>query len=134
MPVSPSMQRADGGRTNDAGRHVRVHGLDVTTEHEKGSTSRGVTIPFYYGRLQNAAGEHVDVCLGPHLKSPKIFVIDQESMRPAAAIGFGSVDQVRAYYLKAFADNSGRKKLRSITEMTVEQSRKWLTKPAAKAA
>jgi hypothetical protein len=131
-PHAPT-QRADGGAVSDK-RHVRVHGLDIIVEHDKGSTSRGVTIPFGYGYTRNAAGERVDAMLGPHLKSDKIFVVAQQGMGPGAMIGFGSAAQARSHYLRAFPDGGGKKKLRGIAEMSVEQFRKWLTKPAAKAA
>jgi hypothetical protein len=133
----PYRDLATGGRANDSERTVRVYGLEIVLEHERGSTSRGVRIPFGYGHLRNVAGERVDVMLGPHLKSDKVFLVDQQNMRPAVAIGFGSAEQVRAHFVRAFPDNSGRRKLRGITEMSVGRFKSWLNgdaKPAVRAA
>jgi hypothetical protein len=132
--IMETAQRADGGRID---KSLRIHGLDIVLEHAKGETSGNVKLPFAYGRTRGAAGERVDVMLGPHLKSEKVFVVDQEGMRPGAMVGFGSIAQARAHFIRAFPDSSGRKKLRGITEMSVDRFKAWLngdTKAAVRAA
>jgi Inorganic Pyrophosphatase len=133
-------ERADDGDVshNRHERRIRIHGLDIAIEHEKGSTSGDVTIPFAYGYIRAADGGRVDVMLGPHLKSEKVFVVDQEGVRPGAMIGFGSLAQARSHYLRPFQDGRGKHRLRAITEMTIPQFKEWLkgdtTKPAVRAA
>jgi hypothetical protein len=159
---------ASGGRVNhepteaqkEAGnyqkRHVKIHGLDISIENEKGSTRSGigkdgkpwsVKLPYVYGyirRTEGADGDHVDVMIGPHLKSDKVFIVDQHDAETRrfdehkCFVGFGSIAQVRAHYLRGFSDGKGKHRLRHITEMTVPQFKEWLkgdmTKPAAMAA
>jgi hypothetical protein len=141
---------------NYAKEHIKVHGLDISIENKRGSTRSGkskdgktwsVKMPAHYGylrRTEGADGDHVDCYIGPHLKSDKVFVIDQRDAdtkrwdEHKCMIGFGSSAQAKAYYKRGFSDGRGHLRIGSIREMTIEQFKEWLkgdtTKPAAKAA
>jgi hypothetical protein len=129
---------------NYAKDHVSIHGLDITIENAKGHERRGVdkdgkpwsvSMPCHYGyfkRTEGKDGDHVDVYLGHHLKSPKVFVIDQKNAETGrfdehkTFLGFASEQQVRACYAKAFSDGKAHKRLGHIEEMTVAQFKHWL--------
>jgi inorganic pyrophosphatase-like protein len=171
--VTKAQGRASGGRVNPANidhsptqaqkaagnyakDHVKLHGLDIAIENAKGKKREGVgrdgkkwsvTMPAHYGYIKRTTGrdgDHVDVYLGPHIKSPRVYVVDQhdaDSKRfdeHKAFIGFGSAAQVRATYRKAFSDGRGNERLRHLTEMSVDGFKAWLahgdtTKPLKRA-
>src|SRR5688500_12742205 len=72
--------------------HIRVHGLDITIENPRGSNRSGTSpdgkkwtsrLPHHYGYIRRTEGgdrDNVDVYVGPHLKSDKVFVIDQHEL------------------------------------------------------
>ncbi len=154
--ILPGAPLAKGGRIehaptdaqkeagNYAKEHVRVHGLDISIENAKGSTRSGkgkngkpwsVKMPAAYGYLrktEGADGDHVDVYLGPHLRSDKVFVVNQRDAdskkfdEHKILIGFGSETQAHLCYLRGFSDGRGRERLGSMKEMTVEQFKDWL--------
>ena len=121
-----------------------MHGLDISIENAKGSTRSGkgkngkpwsVKMPAAYGYLrktEGADGDHVDVYLGPHLRSDKVFVVNQRDAdskkfdEHKILIGFGSETQAHLCYLRGFSDGRGRERLGSMKEMTVEQFKDWL--------
>lgn len=127
-------------------RHITVHGLDISIENEKGSTRSGtgkdgkkwsVKMPYHYGylkRTEGADGDHVDVCLGPHLKSPKVFVVNQHDAERGGfdehkvMLGFGSEAQARNHYLRGFSDGKGARRLGGLKEMSIDQFKNWLKK------
>ncbi|MBP9804998.1 MAG: hypothetical protein KBE22_08860 [Candidatus Accumulibacter sp.] len=137
--------------------HIKVHGLDITIENPKGSMRSGSMpdgkkwtsqLPHHYGyfrRSEGGDGDHVDVYVGPHLKSPKVFVIDQHELgsklwdEHKVLIGFGSKQQALAAYIKAFSDGKGRDRIGHIETMTIDGFKRWLrdgetTKPIKRAA
>lgn len=136
--------------------HLKAHGLDVTIENAKGAMRRGVgadgkpwqvRMAFPYGyikRTTGADGDHVDVTIGPHLKSPRIYIVDQRDADTGkfdehkVYMGFASADHVRRAYRQGFSDRRGDDRLGAITEMSPEQFRAWLkdgdtTKPLHRA-
>lgn len=159
-------KRADGGRVNashvdpdpteaqkEAGNYrkasVNVHGFPISIENVKGSERSGVgkdgkpwsvKMPAHYGyfrRSEGADGDHVDVYLGPHLKSPHVFIIDQKNSETGrfdehkVGLGFASRKQFEATYLRAFSDGKGHKRLGHIAEMDVPTFKEWLkTRPS----
>lgn len=152
---NPSEAQKKAG--NYAKDHVRVHGLDITIENAKGSKRSGtdkggkkweVSMPAHYGYIkksEGADGDHVDVYLGPHLKSSRVFVLDQLDAdtrkfdEHKCFLGFGSVGQVKACYGKAFSDGRAHRRIGHIREMDVGQFKDWLangdtTKPVKAAA
>lgn len=125
--------------------HIRVHGLDITIENPKGSWRSGTSLdgktwrarlPFHYGyikRTEGADGDHVDVFVGPHLASQRVFVVDQHHLhgdRPfdehKAFIGFGSIGQARHAYMRAFSDGKGRLRIGHIAHLSIEEFKYWL--------
>jgi len=125
--------------------HIRVHGLDISIENPRGSYRSGKDartgkawksrLPHHYGYIRNTTGgdgAHVDVYLGPHLKSPKVFVIDQNDLHTGGFdehkcfLGFGSKAQAEAAYHAAFSDGRGRDRIGHMTEMDIPQFKRWL--------
>jgi hypothetical protein len=59
-------------------------------------------------------GDHFDMFLGPHTKSPHVFVIDQHDHRNGTFdehkgfAGFGSQKQAMACYERAFSDGKSK--------------------------
>lgn len=129
---------------NYAKDHVNIFGLDLTIENAKGSVRRGVgpdgkpwacVLPANYGYIKRTHGQdddHVDAYLGPHIKSPHVFLVDQHDLRTGkmdehkAMLGFGSQKQALACYERAFSDGNGRSRIGAVTTMTVPQFKDWL--------
>lgn len=170
----PAMPRADGGRVNpgnidanpseaqkEAGNyakdHIRLHGLDIAIENAKGAERSGtgkdgklwsVKMPAHYGYIKGTVGkdkDHVDVYVGPHPKSPHVFVVDQKDAESGkfdehkAFIGFVSKAQALGTYRKAFSDGRADERIGHVAEMSVDQFKSWLsdgdtTKPVEKHA
>jgi hypothetical protein len=151
---SPTEAQKEAG--NYAKDHVSIHGLDIAIENAKGKKREGVgrdgrkwsvTMPAHYGYIKRTTGrdgDHVDVYLGPHIKSTRVYVVDQHDAdsrkfdEHKAFIGFGSAAQVRHTYRKAFSDGRGNERLRHLTEMSVDGFKRWLangdtTKPLKRA-
>ena len=124
--------------------HARVHGLDITIENPAGSSRSGIgadgkrwtsRLPNHYGYIRGTAGadgDHVDVYLGPHLKSPNVFVIDQHEMgggnfdEHKCMLGFGSKKQAVSAYARAFSDGKGHRRIGHVEPMSVERFKEWL--------
>lgn len=139
---SPTEAQKKAG--NYAKDHVSIHGLDITIENAKGKMRRGVDkggkpwsvkMPAHYGyikRTEGKDGDHVDVYLGPHLRSPRVYVVDQINADSKAFdehksfLGFASKQQVINAYHKAFSDGRAHERLGHLTEMSVDQFKDWL--------
>lgn len=123
--------------------HIRVHGLDISIENPRGSFRSGVAngkpwksrLPAHYGyirKTEGGDGQHLDVYLGPHLKSSHVFVVDQHELgsnlwdEHKAFIGFGSKTQAREAYHRAFSDGKGKERIGHIEAMTVDEFKDWL--------
>lgn len=124
--------------------HVRAFGLDISIENPRGSTRSGTSpngrkwtsrLPHHYGYIRRTTGgdgDHVDVFVGPHLKSGKVFVIDQHDHRTGkwdehkAMLGFGSEKQAKEAYAKAFSDGNGRRRIGHVETMSLDGFRDWL--------
>src|SRR5262249_30042795 len=105
--------------------HTRIHGLDISIENKAGSIRSGVgpngepwrvKMPAAYGyikRTEGADGDHVDCYIGPHLKSPRVYVIDQVDANSKdfdehkCMLGFGSKQQALGTYKRGFSDGKG---------------------------
>lgn len=146
---APTEAQADAG--NYAKGHTKVAGLGVTIENPRGSTRSGKRpdgstwshqMSDHYGyikRTTGADGEHVDVYVGPHVESEKVFVVDQVDAagkfdEHKVMLGFSSKDEAIAAYSSNF--DAGWK-VGPVTEMSAEQFKGWLkdgdtTKPVAK--
>ncbi len=125
--------------------HIKVHGLDITIENPRGSYRSGrdpetgkpwrSRLPHHYGYVRGTEGadqQHVDVFLGPHLKSPHVYVIDQRDLRAGdfdehkAMLGFGSERQAREAYRQAFSDGRGKDRISHVEHMSIEKFKDWL--------
>lgn len=126
--------------------HVRIHGMDITVENAKGAARSGIgkdgkpwkcTMVAHYGyfkRSEGADGDHVDVYLGPHTTSPKVFVVDQIQDHTKVfdehkvMLGFANKQQAINIYHKCFSDGKGKDRMGAIHEMPVDQFKDWLQK------
>jgi hypothetical protein len=147
-------QKEAGNYSKD---HISIHGLDIAIENAKGHERSGVggdgkrwsvKMPAHYGYIKGTVGkdkDHVDVYLGPHKKSPHVWVIDQQNAETKSfdehkvAIGFASKKQVIETYRKAFSDGKADQRLGHIHEMSIGSFKDWLqngdtTMPIAKDA
>lgn len=124
--------------------HVKVRGLDISIENPRGSYRSGVgdngkpwrsRLPHHYGYIrgtEGSDGDHVDVFLGPHLKSGAVYVIDQKDLKTGehdehkVMLGFGSEKQACEAYCRAFSDGRGRQRISSVDGMTMERFKDWL--------
>lgn len=136
---------------------IKAHGLPVVIENASGSFRSGkdqdgkpwrVRMPCHYGyisRTTGADGDQLDIYIGPHLKSSRIFVLDQNDADTGkfdelkVFFGFASPRHVLATYRKAFSDGKADQRLGALTEMTVDQFKGWLktgdtTKPLHRAS
>src|SRR6185312_6797447 len=139
---NPSPAQAKNG--NYAKDHLNTHGLNITIENARGSKRRGVgrdgkpwevVMPANYGyfkRSEGADGDHVDVYLGPHLKSPKVFIVDQLDAETKkfdehkVLLGFGSEKQAIETYKRGFSDGKGAARLGHVTALSLDQLKAWL--------
>lgn len=140
----PTPAQAEAGNYRKG--RVKAHGLPIVIETARGAMRRGigrdgkpwaVRSPAHYGyisRTEGADGDHVDVYIGPHLKSKKVYVLDQlraDSGRfdeHKCFLGFTSPRQVLAMYRKAFSDGKADARFGKLMEMSPEQFRDWLAK------
>lgn len=140
--VAPSEAQKKAGNYRKG--HIKVHGLDITIENPKGSTRSGKSpdgrtwqsrLPHHYGyvrRTEGGDGDHVDVFVGPHLKAPTVYVIDQHHPETGewdehkCMIGFGSRTQAEEAYKAAFSDKKGQRRIGHVEAMPIEKFRDWL--------
>jgi len=136
---------------------VKAHGLPIVIENANGSIRRGTDadgkswqcrLPAHYGyirKTEGADGDHVDVYVGPHLNSRKVFVLDQNDAKTGEFdehkvwFGFNSPQHVLATYRKAFSDGKADKRFGHLKQMTPDEFRAWLkdgdtTQPIKRAA
>lgn len=129
---------------NYAKGHVKVLGFDIAIENPKGGVRAGVgsdgkpwsvKMPAHYGyikRTEGADGDHVDVYVGPHTKSQRVFVVDQVDPDGRSfdehkiMLGFANYAQARRTYIAAFSDGKGEDRIGAATEIGVDQLRRWL--------
>jgi Inorganic Pyrophosphatase len=119
----------------------RIHGMVVSIENPRGSIrtakdgSWKVRMPTAYGYLLGTKGadsQHIDCFLGPHHRSPLVYVIDQRDAKTGkwdehkCFIGFASPKQVKRIYEAAFSDGRAKDRLGDLHEMTISQFRDWL--------
>ena len=129
---------------NYAMEHVSIQGLPITIENARGSKRRGIgrdgkswtsTLPTHYGyfkRTEGRDGDHVDVYLGPHTLSKRVWVIDQLDHETKkfdehkVMLGFGAKQQAINTYKKAFSDDKGDDRIGHVTEMSINELKAWL--------
>lgn len=128
--------------------HVRMHGLDLSIENPAGSTRSGTdrdgtpwetTMSNHYGYIKGTVGadkDHVDVFVGPHHDSGKVFVVDQ--VHPDSGkfdehkvmLGFDNVDTARAAYQANYA--AGWQGGKTVSETDIGAFKQWLASDATR--
>lgn len=124
-------------------RHVRLHGLGVSIENEKGTRRRPdwPELSAAYGyikRTEGRDGDHVDLFIGPDESSDVVYVIDQVTEggrfdEHKCMIGWTNKEDACKAYLANYTPDW---KLGPVTAMTIDQFKCWLaegdtTKPVA---
>ena len=139
---NPSPAQASSG--NYKKDHVNVLGLNITIENAKGKPRHGVgrdgkpwsaILGAHYGyfkRSEARDGDNVDCYLGPHIKSPHVFVIDQIDHETGkydeakCCVGFANEKQALRAYEAGFSDGKGKDRIGKVTAMTIQQFKDWL--------
>lgn len=119
---------------------VEVQGMSIVIENPKGSTRSGVDadgnkwsteMQDTYGYFEGTAGadtDDIDVFVGEHPLSDKVFIVDQVKKDGSfdehkVMFGYESSEDAREAYLRNYED--GWQGLGSITQVSVEDFRRW---------
>ena len=120
---------------------VEVQGMSIAIENPKGSTRSGVgadgkewstEMQDTYGYFEGTAGadtDDIDVFVGEHPLSDKVFIVDQVKGDGSfdehkVMFGYESSEDAREAYLRNYED--GWQGLGSITQVGVEDFRRWV--------
>ena len=121
--------------------HIRWNGLGITIENKKGTIrektgsegktwSRKMACDYgYFKRTKSGAdGDHIDVFVGPHLKSELVFVVDQLSSDGSfdehkCVIGARTQEEAKNIYKTNYPKGW---KIGVVTPCTLPQFKKWL--------
>lgn len=114
--------------------HKRIHGLAISIETPKGERRRPEWPPMAadYGYIKGTMGrdgDHVDVFLGPNLRSETVYVIDQSGAtgkrfdEHKVMLGFYSKERAIATYRKCYKPGW---RVGPVTTMTIAQFKNWL--------
>jgi hypothetical protein len=122
--------------------HVTWNGLSITLETPKGGTRTAKDgswevrdFPSHYGYVKRSTGadaEQVDVFLGDHLNSKRVWVIDQRTPETGkfdehkVMLGYATPKAARDAYVSAFTNGSGESRIGGLTMMSVDQFKSWL--------
>ncbi len=123
-------------------KHIRMHGFDISIENKKGSIRSGknkggkkwsVRMAHDYGYIRHtegADGDHLDVFIGPKLKSEKVFVVYQVDPgtkrfdEHKVMFGFSNQTAAKAGYLANY--EKGWQGIGKIVELSVDAFKEWL--------
>jgi len=126
--------------------HLRYQGLPISIETPKGGTRRGYDengnttwevpdMPVAYGYIRGskgADGEQIDVFIGDHVGSDRVYIIDQVDPDTGAfdehkvVLGATSEEQARDLYASAFSDGKGPDRIGGISERSMDEFRDWV--------
>lgn len=124
--------------------HINWNGLDITIENPAGSERTGtdsdgekwsVTMPATYGyikRTEGADGDHVDVYIGKHHNSDKVFIIDQQDHKTdkfdehKVMLGFDTLREAERTYKAGFSDGKGAARMGAVSVMSLDEFKTWL--------
>lgn len=144
--VNTNLSDAQKHAGNYKKEHMIWNGLGISIENSKGSYRKGIDkngkqwrvrmpVPYgYFKRSHGADGDHVDVFVGPRLKSEKVFVINQQHAdtkkfdEHKVMIGFPAKGHALAAYRKSFSDGKADNRIKSIVECSIPELRAWLSK------
>lgn len=116
-------------------KHVRIQGMEIAIETEKGKRRKPEwpRMSCDYGYIKGARtrgpdGDHIDVFVGPSPGSELVYVIDQVSQNGKfdeckAFVGFTSKQQAVEAYKKCYTSSW---RVGKVTTMTVGQFKAWL--------
>lgn len=139
--VPTEAQAAAGNYRKD---HLTWNGLGIAIETNKGGVRSGtgpdgtkwsVTMPADYGylkRTEGADGDHVDVYMGEHPESQRVFVVDQVHADAGhfdehkCMLGFDSEAVALRAYHAAFDAGRGHDRVGAVTELSVDEFLEWL--------
>jgi len=125
-----------------------LDGLDVVIENAQGSERSkegkwSVTMPVHYGYVKGTEGkdgDEVDVFIGEHPESGKVWVVDQINPKTKkfdehkALVGFETKEQALAAYDASFSDKSGPSRTGAVVEMDAREFVDWVNEGDTKAA
>lgn len=120
---------------------MKLHGMILGIENPRNSIRRGnsldgewaVKMPHHYGFIKGtkgADGDEVDCFVGPNLKSPKVFIVNQndnysgEFDEHKCMLGFDSAEEAKEAYQASFGN--GWNGFDSIHELDVNSFKEWL--------
>lgn len=140
--VQPTDAQKEAG--NYRKEHISFQGLPISVETSKGQTRSGtgpnghkwsVKLPYDYGyikRTEGADGDHVDVCIGPHHQSDRVFVVDQHDHRTGkfdehkVMLGYRTKSEAEHAYMSGFSDGKGKARMKAVVAMPMAQFKRWL--------
>lgn len=121
-----------------------VQGLDVAIENPKGSVRRWydpqkrehgeTTMVHPYGFIEGtkgADGEDIDVFVGPHRDSERVFIVNQKKLEGGGfdehkvMLGFRTIAEARAAYLRNY-DAKGPRLLGTVRSWPIQRFKAWL--------
>lgn len=128
--------------------HISLHSLPITIENAPGSkrkekdrfgVSHKVTMTSAYGYINGTVGAddmQVDVYIGRHPESNKLWVIDQDKFNSEGEdkgfdehkvmMGYNKPQKAVKDYLASHYDGMGHERLAAITELSYEDFKRWL--------
>ena len=120
--------------------HITIQGFEITIENPKGSYRKGrdrggkqwkCLMKNDYGYFRHTLGKDgdaIDVFIGPHLESEKIYCVDQnidgKFDETKVMLGFNTEDEAKTAYLANYSKDW--KGFGHITEVDREKFKKWL--------
>lgn len=145
-PTNDKAEPTDGQKEagNYSKGHVRIHGLDISIENPTGSKRSGVDpdgkpweveMTAHYGYIRKTEGadaEQIDVYIGDHPQSERVFVVDQvdadTSKFDEHKVILNAADRMQAeqLYDAHFSDGKGSDRRGAITEMSLPEFKDWL--------
>lgn len=84
------------------------------------------------GPLLGADGDHIDVYIGPHTRSDKVFIVNQIDAdtkkfdEHKVMVGFRNLQHAIESYCKAFSDGKGHERVGSIISTNMQDFKQWL--------
>ena len=142
--AKPSKRQKHAGNYRKG--HIRVQGLSISIETPKGKKRHGhdqdgekwtSTMAGDYGYIRGtlgADGDQIDCCIGPHPKSPLVFVVDQYDTTTGkfdehkAFIGYRKPKSAMKAYFDSNSDGLGPDRLGSMKALSMSEFKNWLTK------
>lgn len=137
--TNPSEKQKESG--NYKMGHINVLGFNITIENPKGSYRKGkdkggkewkVKMQNHYGyftKTKGKDGDHIDVFVGKHLDSQKVFVVDQVNLKgefdeSKVMLGFRNAKEAKNAYLSNYSKDW--KGFSKITGVSLDVFKTWL--------